>query len=67
MVADVLLDIFGGICGILLVTVLCLAGLYLIGHIRLKIGSRGRRPPEKKKTQYRAAPPPDGAGTEFRA
>ena len=67
MVADVLLDILGGACGILLVIILCLAGLYLIGHIRLKKGARRRRPPEQKKTQYRAAPPPDGAGTEFRA
>ena len=67
MVTDVLLDILGGMCGILLVVVLCLAGLYLIGHMRLKKGSRRRGPPEKKKTQYRAAPPPDGAGSEFRA
>ena len=66
MVKDVLLDVMGGTCGILFVLVLCMAGLYLIGHMRLKKGARKRRPPEKKKTQYRAAPPPDPSGTASR-
>ena len=66
MVTDVLLDVLGGICGILFVIILSLAGLYLIGHARLKKGARRRRPPDKKKSQYRAAPPPDGAGNGFR-
>ena len=67
MLTDVLLDALGGACGILFVIILCLAGLYLIGHTRLKKGARKHRSPEKKKTQYHAAPPPDGTGTEFRA
>ena len=67
MAADVFLDILGGISGILFVTVLCLAALYLIGHARLKKAAGKRKPPEKKRTQYHKAPPPDGTGTEFRA
>ena len=66
MFTDVLLDILGGTCGILCVAVLCLAGLYLIGRSRLKKAAKKRRPAGKK-TQYRAAPPPDGAGTGFGA
>ncbi|MBR6705707.1 MAG: VanZ family protein [Clostridia bacterium] len=67
MFTDVLLDALGGLSGILFVAVLCMAGLYLIGHTRLKKGARKPRSPEKKKNQYHAAPPPDGTGTEFRA
>ena len=36
-------------------------------YARLKKAAGKRKPPEKKRTQYHKAPPPDGTGTEFRA
>ncbi len=65
MGSDVLLDLLGAVCGIMTVTVLCMACMYLIGHMRLKKSARGRGSGRKKEARYRAAPPPAGTGTEF--
>ena len=63
--ADVLLDSLGALCGILFVAFVCMAVMYMIGSARLKRGGK-KSGAGRKKPQYHRAPPPDGAGTEFR-
>ncbi len=61
--SDVLLDVSGVLCGILTVAVICMAGMYLIGHRRLKKSAKRR---SGDASRYRAAPPPGGAsGRDF--